>query len=134
MGRIPERLELTGRTALLAGHERHPGTQAVACDLDAARRRPNGHGETLDREAFIHAVAPAAELDAEGAERATRAVLQTLAERIDRGEARDLAARLPAEVAPWIAIATAVVGMTPASSAAIEYCAPSGAARTAATT
>ncbi len=64
----------------------------------------------MDREAFIDAVATAAQLDAEGAERATRAVLQTLAERIDRGEARDLAARLPAEVAPWIATTSPAEG------------------------
>ena len=48
----------------------------------------------MDHEAFIHVVATAAQLDREDAERATHAVLQTLAERIDRGEARDLAARL----------------------------------------
>ncbi len=64
----------------------------------------------MDHEAFIDAVATAAQLDAEGAERATRAVLQTLAERIDRGEARDLAARLPAEVAPWIATTSPAEG------------------------
>ena len=37
-------------------------------------------------------------------------MLQTLAERIDRGEARDLAARLPAEVAPWIATTSPAEG------------------------
>jgi uncharacterized protein (DUF2267 family) len=64
----------------------------------------------LDHEAFIDAVATAVSLDREGAERATRAVLQTLAERVDSGEARDLAARLPAELAPWIATTTPVEG------------------------
>ena len=83
---------------------------AARCGLDAARRRPNGRGETLDREAFIDVVATAAHLNAEGAERATRAVLQTLGERIARGEARDLAARLPAEVAPWIATTSPAEG------------------------
>ena len=78
--------------------------------LGRGARRPNGRGETLDREAFIDAVATAAQLNAEGAERATRAVLQTLAERIDRGEARDLAALLPAEVAPWIATTSPAEG------------------------
>jgi uncharacterized protein (DUF2267 family) len=57
----------------------------------------------MDHEAFIDVVSSGAALDRDGAERAARATLQTLAERIDRGEARDLAARLPAEVAPWIA-------------------------------
>jgi uncharacterized protein (DUF2267 family) len=37
-------------------------------------------------------------------------VLQTLAERIDRGEARNLAALLPAEVAPWIATTSPAEG------------------------
>jgi uncharacterized protein (DUF2267 family) len=64
----------------------------------------------LDRDAFIDAVATAAQLDVEGAVPATRAVLQTLAERIDRGEARKLAARLPAEVAPWIATTSPAEG------------------------
>ena len=37
---------------------------------------------------------------------AARATLQTLGERIDREEARQLAAQLPPELAPWIATAT----------------------------
>lgn len=37
---------------------------------------------------------------------ATRATLQTLGERIDREEARQLAAQLPPELAPWIATVT----------------------------
>jgi uncharacterized protein (DUF2267 family) len=60
----------------------------------------------VDHEAFIDVVRAAAALDRDGAERATRATLQTLAERIDRGEARALAARLPAELAPWVATTT----------------------------
>jgi uncharacterized protein (DUF2267 family) len=44
-----------------------------------------------------------AEVGLESAERATRAVLQTLAERIAGGEARDLAERLPPQLAPWLA-------------------------------
>jgi uncharacterized protein (DUF2267 family) len=60
----------------------------------------------VDHEAFIDVVSAAAGLDRDGAERATRATLQTLAERIDRGEARALAARLPPELAPWVATTT----------------------------
>jgi uncharacterized protein (DUF2267 family) len=60
----------------------------------------------VDHEAFIDVVSAAAALDRDGAERATRATLQTLAERIDRGEARALAARLPPELAPWVATTT----------------------------
>jgi uncharacterized protein (DUF2267 family) len=39
----------------------------------------------------------------EQAEHAIHAVLQTLGERIDRNEARNLAAELPDDIAPWIA-------------------------------
>ncbi|HTX32395.1 MAG TPA: DUF2267 domain-containing protein [Solirubrobacteraceae bacterium] len=42
--------------------------------------------------------------------RATRATLQTLGERIDRGQARRLAAELPPEIAPWIATPTPAEG------------------------
>ncbi len=67
----------------------------------------------MDHEAFIDVVSAAAALDRDGAERATRATratLQTLAERIDRGEARALAARLPPELAPWVATTTSAEG------------------------
>ena len=37
---------------------------------------------------------------------ATRATLQTLGERIDPGQARQLASQLPAEIAPWVATQT----------------------------
>ena len=60
----------------------------------------------VDHEAFIDVVRAAASLDRDGAERATRATLHTLAERIDRGEARALATRLPPELAPWVATTT----------------------------
>jgi uncharacterized protein (DUF2267 family) len=60
----------------------------------------------VDHEAFIDVVRAAAALDRDGAERATRATLHTLAERIDRGEARALATRLPPELAPWVATTT----------------------------
>ncbi|MGZ4461381.1 MAG: DUF2267 domain-containing protein [Gaiellaceae bacterium] len=54
----------------------------------------------MDYEEFIELVAQAARLDHESAEHASRVVLETLAERIDSGEARDLAERLPPELAP----------------------------------
>jgi uncharacterized protein (DUF2267 family) len=60
----------------------------------------------VDHEAFIDVVRAAAALDRDGAERATRATLHTLAERIDRGEARALATQLPPELAPWVATTT----------------------------
>lgn len=47
---------------------------------------------------FIATVAEHAGLDRDEAEPMTRAVLTTLAERISGGEARDLAAQLPAEL------------------------------------
>lgn len=56
----------------------------------------------MDCREFIEIVAQDAVVDWETAERATQAVLQTLAERIDAGEARDLAERLPPEIAPFV--------------------------------
>ncbi|HEX7300249.1 MAG TPA: DUF2267 domain-containing protein [Solirubrobacteraceae bacterium] len=55
---------------------------------------------------FVEVVAREAGVDREQAERAVRATLQTLAERIAQGEARDLASRLPPELAPWVATTT----------------------------
>jgi uncharacterized protein (DUF2267 family) len=60
----------------------------------------------MDHQEFTALVADAAHSRPEQAERAERVVLQTLAERIDRGEARDLAALLPPEEAVWVATAT----------------------------
>jgi uncharacterized protein (DUF2267 family) len=57
----------------------------------------------VDKERFLEVVQGASGIDRDVAERAVRAVLTTLGERIERGEARDLAARLPPELAPWIA-------------------------------
>jgi uncharacterized protein (DUF2267 family) len=57
----------------------------------------------MDYQEFLAIVERAAGLPREDAERAARVTLQTLAERIASGEARDLAERLPPELAPWIA-------------------------------
>jgi uncharacterized protein (DUF2267 family) len=59
-------------------------------------------GASLDYEDFIGVVEQAAGLDRAGAERATEAVLQTLAQRLSAGEARDLAEELPPEIAPLL--------------------------------
>jgi len=56
----------------------------------------------MDHDAFVDAVMQAAGIDHDEAERAVRATLTTLAERISAGEARDLAAQLPPELAPWL--------------------------------
>ncbi|MEA2395215.1 MAG: hypothetical protein QOJ82_3106 [Solirubrobacteraceae bacterium] len=64
----------------------------------------------MDHDRFLTAVEQAAGVDRERAELATRATLQTLAERIAAGEARDLAAQLPPELAPWIGTTTAAEG------------------------
>jgi uncharacterized protein (DUF2267 family) len=53
-------------------------------------------------ERFITTVQQKASIDREGAERAARATLQTLAERLSRGQARDLAAQLPEPLAGWL--------------------------------
>jgi uncharacterized protein (DUF2267 family) len=55
-----------------------------------------------DHESFIAIVQEAAGLDSESAERATHAVLETLAERLSAGEARDLAEALPPDIAAWL--------------------------------
>jgi uncharacterized protein (DUF2267 family) len=66
----------------------------------------------VDYESFLTIVARHAVDGREGAERASRATLQTLAERIDREEARDLAAQLPPELAPWIATTSPADGFS----------------------
>jgi uncharacterized protein (DUF2267 family) len=60
----------------------------------------------MDHETFIDRVAREAAIDRDAAERAVRATLQTLGERIDRNEARQLAGELPPEIAPWLATTT----------------------------
>jgi uncharacterized protein (DUF2267 family) len=61
----------------------------------------------MDHERFITLVSEGAGTDRDGAERAMRATLQTLAERVVREELRQIAAMLPPEVAPWLASPTA---------------------------
>jgi uncharacterized protein (DUF2267 family) len=56
----------------------------------------------VDRDAFLELVSEGAGVDRGAAEVAARATLQTLAERISRGEADDLAAVLPPELAAWL--------------------------------
>jgi uncharacterized protein (DUF2267 family) len=57
----------------------------------------------MDYDRFLGIVELAAGLSRDDARRATSATLETLAERISRGQARDLAEQLPPELAPWIA-------------------------------
>jgi uncharacterized protein (DUF2267 family) len=57
----------------------------------------------MSYEDFINVVQTRAHASREAAEQASRAVLEVLAERIAAGEARDLAAELPPEIAPWLA-------------------------------
>jgi uncharacterized protein (DUF2267 family) len=56
----------------------------------------------MDRDHFVGLVAMTAGISREDAERAVEATLQTLAERITGGEARQLAERLAPELAPWL--------------------------------
>jgi len=56
----------------------------------------------VDYDEFIAIIEHQARMGRERAESAAQAVLRTLAERIARGEARDLAAALPPEAAPWV--------------------------------
>jgi uncharacterized protein (DUF2267 family) len=53
-------------------------------------------------EQFIRVVQDAADLDRGPAQRAARVVLQTLAERLSAGQARDIAAQLPPDLAAWL--------------------------------
>jgi uncharacterized protein (DUF2267 family) len=63
--------------------------------------RPN-RKQGVDYTRFITIVARMAGVGHEDAENAARATLQTLAERISQGEARQLAEQLPPELAPWV--------------------------------
>jgi uncharacterized protein (DUF2267 family) len=68
-----------------------------------ARARDTGPRDpAVDYDQFLTIVEQQADLGREAAERAAHAVLQTLAERIAQGEARDLAGELPPELAPWL--------------------------------
>ncbi|MEA2323593.1 MAG: hypothetical protein QOD81_3443, partial [Solirubrobacteraceae bacterium] len=64
----------------------------------------------MDHAAFLELVQEGAGLDREAAERLTRATLETLAEHLARGEADDLAAELPPELAAWLHTTTAAEG------------------------
>jgi uncharacterized protein (DUF2267 family) len=66
----------------------------------------NNTHSSITQEQFVTTVAHTARIGFERAQRAVEATLQTLAERIDAGEARDLAEELPDEVAPWLATTT----------------------------
>jgi uncharacterized protein (DUF2267 family) len=59
--------------------------------------------ETLNYDTFTRIVENAADISHEAAERAVRATLQTLAERLSPGEVRDLAEQLPPEAAALLA-------------------------------
>jgi uncharacterized protein (DUF2267 family) len=58
---------------------------------------------SAESERFLAAVADKAKLPRETAERVTQATLETLAERLSKGQAHDLAEQLPPELAPWLA-------------------------------
>lgn len=56
----------------------------------------------MDHEEFFTLVGTAAGIDRAEAEQATRATLQTLAQRLTRGEALDLVSELPPEIGPYL--------------------------------
>ena len=64
----------------------------------------------MDYESFLTIVAQHGVDGRERAARASRATLQTLGERIDREQARQLALQLPPELAPWIATTSPAEG------------------------
>jgi uncharacterized protein (DUF2267 family) len=57
---------------------------------------------SYEQEQFLTTVAQHAQLSWKAADRATEATLTTLAERLSAGQARDLAAKLPPEIARWL--------------------------------
>jgi uncharacterized protein (DUF2267 family) len=75
-----------------------------------ARRAAVLYAVLVDYDTFVTTVAEAAHLDRDDAERAIRATLQTLADRIAPGEAADLATELPPEAAAWLATGTPAQG------------------------
>jgi uncharacterized protein (DUF2267 family) len=64
----------------------------------------------VDYEQLIAIVERRAGVDRETAERAIRQTLATMADRLDPGEARDIAMRLPSQLAGWIATTTPAEG------------------------
>jgi len=56
----------------------------------------------MDYERFVNLVTQGAGIDRASAERTVQATLETLAQRISAGEARDLASQLAPELAPWL--------------------------------
>ena len=64
----------------------------------------------MDAQRFTTFVQQAAGIDDAHAGRAIAATLATLADRLDRGEARDLAAEVPPELAAWLATNTPAAG------------------------
>jgi uncharacterized protein (DUF2267 family) len=75
---------------------------SIARALASSGDRPTYAAMATDYERFISTVQQAAGVGREQAERASQATLQTLAERIAEGEARDLALELPPELAPFL--------------------------------
>jgi uncharacterized protein (DUF2267 family) len=64
----------------------------------------------MEHREFIQITQREAALDADAAERAAQATLTTLAERLSRGQARDLLQQLPAEMKPWLYTESAAEG------------------------
>ena len=56
----------------------------------------------MDCEEFLEIESRQTGLDAEAAERAIQATLETLARRLSKGESRDLLRQLPAELKPYV--------------------------------
>lgn len=67
-----------------------------------AREFDDAYDDTWRYERFITTIEQRAGIGWEKAERAARATLETLGERISRGQARDLAKDLPGELSRWL--------------------------------
>jgi uncharacterized protein (DUF2267 family) len=71
--------------------------------MDGGSPWPSDHGAmSYEHDQFLTTVQQKAGISRERAEGASRATLETLAERLSAGEARDIAAQLPPELAPYL--------------------------------
>src|SRR3954463_4466458 len=71
--------------------------------MDGWSPRPSEHrAMSYEHDQFLTAVQQKARISRERAEAAARATLETLAERLSAGEARDVAAQLPPELAAYL--------------------------------
>ena len=90
-----------------------PLVEAAMHPIAAPPREPPVPTHTWSMEKILERVGQRAEIDAAAARRATEATLETLAERISAGQARDLAGWLPRDLRPPVERAVRAKGEEP---------------------